>query len=312
MPRSSRASTPTLDADALADVDAAARDGIPRRVRGRASRNSATPDCMTRPAARRSGSSRCCARSSTRHGICRAGCTCPTRRCPHFSTKEPIVKPDGFVADLHRKPEVLQPARDITDAREPLGRPSYRPTSSGWSCSAWGPRPTPAAWPRPACARTASSRRRNWRRRDCCPRGVRERWSWRRQPSGGSVETLDALNRLPEAVTHRRADEHGGLGHHGTLRRSRRRSTPNLRWAASRAAATSTRLRLLMALECHLTGTDTEALAAVRRGGRDRERSPARLPNPIGVQRFPSYYWAPTVATWRRRRIGSARRSRAR
>ena len=91
--------------------------------------------------------------------------------------------------------------------------------------------------------------------------------------SGGSVETLDALGRLPPEAAHSRVDEHRRLGDHRAVRRRRR---PRAETEAGGVACRSYQhtLALLMALECHLTGADTGALAASVAAAADGERAP--------------------------------------
>jgi glucosamine 6-phosphate synthetase-like amidotransferase/phosphosugar isomerase protein len=170
------------------------------------------------------------------------------------------VKPDGFLADLHRKPEVL--ARLATQLA--TGNPwaqvvppdTDRVVLLGMGSSAYAGGVAAARMRAAgivATAELASSR--------LLPRWGTGALVVATSASGGSIETLDALDRLPEpvrtvaltntadsAIT-RKCDAVVNLD-----------AEPEIGGVACRSYQHT--LALLLALEYHLTGTDTAALAA--------------------------------------------------
>ncbi len=91
------------------------------------------------------------------------------------------VKPDGFARRPAPQTRGAAAARRDAGRRQPVGGRRCRQTSSEWSCSAWGPRRTPAASPPPGCARVGWSPPRSWPPRDCSRIGGREHSWWRRR-----------------------------------------------------------------------------------------------------------------------------------
>jgi hypothetical protein len=128
--------------------------------------------------------------------------------------------------------------------------------------------------------------------------------------SGGSVETLDSLSRLPAAVSTGRADQHACVGRYAALRcrrRPRRRTRRSVGWPA---AAANTPWRLLSALEWHLAGGDTVAQAESVTAAAAAAQLMTR--NPTGVPSFSRLLLGPTgshFAAPPHRRTDSARSS---
>jgi glucosamine 6-phosphate synthetase-like amidotransferase/phosphosugar isomerase protein len=169
------------------------------------------------------------------------------------------VKPDGFAADLHRKPEVLDGLATTLTEGNPWAavvRPDVeRVVLLGMGSSAYAGGVAAARMRARGLIVTselASSRLLP----DWGPGTLVVATS----ASGGSVETLDALSRLPEgvrtvaltntpdsAITQRCDDVVELLAY------------PEVGGVACRSYQHT--LALLMALECHLTGTDTAALS---------------------------------------------------
>ena len=245
-----------------------------------------------------------------RQGIYPAGCTCPTRHCPHCSTKGRHVKPDGFAADLHRKPEVLRRLAATLAAGNPWAEvvpPDVeRVVLLGMGSSAYAGGVAAArmrARGLVASSELASSQ--------LLPGWGAGTLVVATSASGGSVETLDALGRLPGRGAHGRADEHCGLGDHAAVRRRRR---PGGRARGRRGG--------LPQLPAHAGPADGARMPPRGRGhggagGSRSRRRPTRAhtcstPSPTGAQRFPSCCSARRAPTSPHRRTGSVRRSRAR
>lgn len=169
------------------------------------------------------------------------------------------MKPDGFAADLHRKPEVLQDLATTLAAGNPWAtavRPDFeRVVLLGMGSSAYAGG-VAAARMRARGLVVTSELASSQLLPDWGPRTLAVATS----ASGGSVETLDALSRLPEGVSTvaltntpgspitQRCDAVVDLA-----------AEPELGGVACRSYQHT--LALLMALECHLTGTDTAALS---------------------------------------------------
>ena len=170
------------------------------------------------------------------------------------------MKPDGFATDLYRKPEVLRRLASALAADNPWAEmvPAdvERVVLLGMGSSAYAGGVAAArmrARGLVASSELASSQ--------LLPGWGRRTLVVVTSASGGSVETIDALGRLPDAVTTvaltntpdsaitRRCDAVVELS-----------AEPEIGGVACRSYQHT--LALLMALECHLTGSDTAALAA--------------------------------------------------
>lgn len=170
------------------------------------------------------------------------------------------MKPDGFVADLYRKPEVLRHLAATFARGNPWSdvvSPNVdRVVLLGMGSSAYAG--GVAAARMRALGLTATS--------EMASSQLLPRWGARTlvvatSASGGSVETLDALSRLPEGVrtvaltntadsaVTRRCDAVVDLA-----------AEPEVGGVACRSYQHT--LALLLALEAHLAGTDTSALAS--------------------------------------------------
>ena len=111
------------------------------------------------------------------------------------------MKPDGFVADLRRKPEVLGRLAATLAAGNPWA--GVVPTRNRAGCPAGHGflglrgrcrrRADAGTWPRRG--------RPNWRPPGCFPTGAPGTLVVATSAGGGSVETLDALGRLPDGVS---------------------------------------------------------------------------------------------------------------
>ncbi|CAN5606054.1 SIS domain-containing protein [soil metagenome] len=170
------------------------------------------------------------------------------------------MKPDGFVADLYRKPEVLAQLATELAAGNPWAQvvppDTERVVLLGMGSSAYAGGIAAArlrAAGIVATSELASSR--------LLPRWGTGALVVATSASGGSVETLDALSRLPEpvrmvALTNTADSE---IAHRCdavvTLD-----AEPEVGGVACRSYQHT--LALLLALECHLAGTDTAILAA--------------------------------------------------
>ena len=171
------------------------------------------------------------------------------------------MKPDGFVADLRRKPEMLQRLATSMASGNPWSAVvppgTERAVLIGMGSSAYAGAVAAArlrAHGVVATAELASSR--------LMPAWGSGTLVVATSAGGGSVETLDALTRLPEAVTTVALTNTAG-----SPITSRCEAVVPLD-ADAEVGGVACRsyqhtLALLMALECHLTGTDTKALAAV-------------------------------------------------
>jgi fructoselysine-6-P-deglycase FrlB-like protein len=169
------------------------------------------------------------------------------------------VKPDGFAADLYRKPEVLQRLAARLNARNPWASavPAgiERVVLLGMGSSAFGG--GVAAARMRAKGVVASS--------ELASSSLIPRWGERTvvvatSASGGSAETLDALNRLPKGV-HTVALTNTA----GSPITERCDAVVDLA-AEAEVGGVACRsyqhtLALLLALECHLTDVRTDALA---------------------------------------------------
>ena len=218
-------------------------------------------------------------------GIYRDGCTFPMRPCPLSSTKgasrearwirrRPAPQARGAAAGSPRR-----------WPREPVGATWCRPASSGWSCSGMGSSAYAggvAAARMRARGLVASSELASSR---LLPDWGAGTLVVATSASGGSVETLDALGRLParritvaltntpgSAIT-QRCDAVVDLA-----------AEPEVGGVACRSYQHT--LALLMALECHLTGADTAALAAAVAAAADRERPPDRHRSRLATRGF--------------------------
>ena len=154
------------------------------------------------------------------------------------------------------------------------GRMWCRRISSEWSCWGWDRRRMRVGWRRRGCALGASSLRRNWR-----PRNYSRDWGEgtlvvATSASGGSAETLDALERLPHGV-HTVALTNTA----GSAIAKRCRSVvelaaePEVGGVACRSYQHT--LALLLALECQLVGYRLRRARARSRFVGGRERVPA-------------------------------------
>lgn len=170
------------------------------------------------------------------------------------------MKPDGFLTDLHRKPDVLARLATQLAAGNPWAQvvppDTDRVVLLGMGSSAYAGGVAAARMRAAgivAASELASSR--------LLPRWGTGTLVVATSASGGSVETLDALDRLPEpvrtvaltntadsAIT-RRCDAVVAL-----------EAEPEIGGVACRSYQHT--LALLLALQCHLSGTDTAALAA--------------------------------------------------
>jgi glucosamine 6-phosphate synthetase-like amidotransferase/phosphosugar isomerase protein len=170
------------------------------------------------------------------------------------------VKSDGFLADLHRKPDVLARLATQLSTGNPWAQvvppQTDRVVLLGMGSSAYAGGVAAARMRAAgiiATSELASSR--------LLPRWGTGTLVVATSASGGSIETLDALDRLPEpvrtvaltntadsAIT-RTCDAVVAL-----------EAEPEIGGVACRSYQHT--LALLLALECHLTGTDTAALAA--------------------------------------------------
>jgi len=170
------------------------------------------------------------------------------------------VKPDGFAADLRRKPEVLRRLATTLAARNPwaevVPKNIDRVVLLGMGSSAYAG--GVAAARMRAKGLTVTS--------DLASSMLLPDWGAgtlvvATSASGGSVETLDAIGRLP-AAAHTVALTNTA----GSAITERCRDVvelaaePEVGGVACRSYQHT--LALLLALECHLTGTDTTALAA--------------------------------------------------
>ncbi len=228
--------------------------------------------------------------------ICPGGCTYPTRRCLRCSTKES----DREARRVRRRS--ASQARGAAAvcrrhcATATRGRRWYSPTSNASCCLAWGRRRTPREWPQPACGRGASSQCRNWRRHDCLPSWGTGTLVVATSASGGSVETLDALTRLPAGV---RTVALTNTADSAITERCDAVVTLDAQPEVGGVACRSYQhtLALLIALEAHLTGYGHRV--AVGDGGHRcrRDRTPDRhrirlaprgFRTPAGTVRFPS------------------------
>jgi glucosamine 6-phosphate synthetase-like amidotransferase/phosphosugar isomerase protein len=170
------------------------------------------------------------------------------------------VKPDGFVADLHRKPEILQRLATALAAGNPWAdavTPDVeRVVLLGMGSSAYAGGVAAArmrARGLVALSELASSRLLP----DWGPGTLVVATS----ASGGSVETLDALSRLPEGVrTVALTNTPGSAITQRCDAVVELAAEPEVGGVACRSYQHT--LALLMALECHLTGSDTAALSA--------------------------------------------------
>jgi glucosamine 6-phosphate synthetase-like amidotransferase/phosphosugar isomerase protein len=169
------------------------------------------------------------------------------------------VKPDGFAADLYRKPEVVRRLAATLAAENPWAqvvRPDVeRVVLLGMGSSAYAG--GVAAARMRARGLTVTS--------ELASSTLLPDWGEgtlvvATSASGGSVETLDALGRLPDAV-----DTIALTNTPGSAITERCRAVVGL-GAESEVGGVACRsyqhtLALLLALECHLVGTDTAALA---------------------------------------------------
>ncbi len=170
------------------------------------------------------------------------------------------MKPEGFAADLRRKPEVLQRLARSLAAENPWAAVVPPGTSRvvlvGMGSSAYAGAVAAArmrARGLMATSELASSR--------LLPSWGPGTLVVATSAGGGSVETLDALSRLPDTVTTVALTNTPGSAVTSrcdgvvTLE-----ADPEVGGVACRSYQHT--LALLIALECHLTGTDTTALVA--------------------------------------------------
>jgi glucosamine 6-phosphate synthetase-like amidotransferase/phosphosugar isomerase protein len=168
------------------------------------------------------------------------------------------VKPDGFVADLHRKPEVLQRLATTLAAGNPwvdaVPQDVERVVLLGMGSSAYAGGVAAArmrAHGLVASSELASSR--------LLPGWGPGTLVVATSASGGSVETLDALSRLPDGV--RTVALTNTPGSAITQRCDAVvELAAELEVGGVACRSYQHTLALLMALECHLTGSDTATL----------------------------------------------------
>ncbi|RDH74198.1 SIS domain-containing protein [Mycolicibacterium moriokaense] len=169
------------------------------------------------------------------------------------------MKPDGFAADLYRKPEVLQRLAAILGAGNPwrdvVPRGVERVVLLGMGSSAYAGGVAAArmrARGVVAASELASS--------TFIPRWGANTLVVATSASGGSAETLDALARLPEP-THTVAltNTAGSAIAQECDAVVDLAAEPEIGGVACRSYQHT--LALLLALECHLTGASTDALA---------------------------------------------------
>ena len=170
------------------------------------------------------------------------------------------MKPDGFLADLHRKPDVL--ARLATQLA--TGNPwaavvppdTDRVVLLGMGASAYAGGVAAARMRAAGIVATselASSR--------LLPRWGTGTLVVATSASGDSIETLDALDRLPESVRTVALTNTADSAITGKCDAVvALEAEPEIGGVACRSYQHT--LALLLALECHLSGTDTAALAA--------------------------------------------------
>ncbi|MBJ7340684.1 SIS domain-containing protein [Mycolicibacterium sp.] len=169
------------------------------------------------------------------------------------------MKPDGFATDLHRKPDVLDRlAATLADGNpwtEVVPRDVERVVLLGMGSSAYAGGVAAArmrAHGVVATSELASSR--------LLPRWGADTLVVATSASGGSIETLDALGRLPDTVnTVALTNTPGSTITERCGAVVDLAAEPELGGVACRSYQHT--LALLMALECHLLGGDTGALA---------------------------------------------------
>lgn len=170
------------------------------------------------------------------------------------------MKPDGFLADLRRKPELLRRLATSLAAGNPWSTvvppETTRVVLVGMGSSAYAGGVAAArmrAHGILATSELASSR--------LLPAWGPGTLAVATSASGGSIETLDTLTRLPESVTTvaltNTAASAITVGCDAVVTLD---ADPEVGGVACRSYQHT--LALLMALECHLTGTDTTELAA--------------------------------------------------
>jgi glucosamine 6-phosphate synthetase-like amidotransferase/phosphosugar isomerase protein len=170
------------------------------------------------------------------------------------------VKPDGFLADLHRKPDVLARLATQLSTGNPWAQvvppDTDRVVLLGMGSSAYAGGVAAARMRAAGIVATselASSR--------LLPRWGTGTLVVATSASGGSIETLYALDRLPEPV---RTVALTNTADSAITRTCDAVVTldaePEIGGVACRSYQHT--LALLLALECHLTGTDAAALAA--------------------------------------------------
>ena len=108
-----------------------------------------------------------------------------------------IVKPDGFAADVYRKPDVLRGLASTLAAGNPWASVVPTRRRPGGACSEWALRRTRAASPRPGCVRVAWSATSELASSRLLPGWGSGTLVVATSASGGSVETLDALGDSP-------------------------------------------------------------------------------------------------------------------
>ncbi len=291
-----------------------------RRWRGRpssmpthgTSRRWDTPTCTTPHRCGPSGCSRCCAKSSTRQGICRAGCMYPTRRCPHCSTRgAPGEALTVSPPTSRRKPEVLGRLADTLAAENPWASvvpagPLERVVLLGMGSSAYAG--GVAAARMRARGLVAVSELASSATASRLGTGHARRGDLGQRRVGGDPRRAEPA---ADRGHHGRADQHGGVGHHPAVRRGGRTATPTPKVGGVACRSYQHTLALLIALELHLAGADIDALA-------DRHRSQAATASAHLLDTEAD--WRPEACRtrsgarpapiWPRRRTGSARPSR--
>jgi fructoselysine-6-P-deglycase FrlB-like protein len=220
------------------------------------------------------------------------------------------VKPDGFATDLYRKPEVLQRLAASLSERNPwdeaVPADVERVVLLGMGSSAYAGGVAAArmrAKGLVASSELASSQ--------SLPAWGERTLVVATSASGGSAETLTALNRLPigvhtvaltntagSAITER-CDAVVDLA-----------AEPEVGGVACRSYQHT--LAMLLALECHLTGVDSGALANSVALSADASAYLLDTESDWRLE-VPEPLLGPSGGcTWRRRQTGSVRRSRAR
>jgi fructoselysine-6-P-deglycase FrlB-like protein len=216
------------------------------------------------------------------------------------------VKPDGFAADVYRKPEVLGRLAATLVAGNPwadaVPRDVERVVLVGMGSSAYAGG-VAAARIRPhglvVSSELASSQ--------LLPGWGSGALVVATSASGGSVETLDALGRLPDAVhTIALTNTPGSAITERCHTVVELAAEPEVGGVACRSYQHT--LALLLALECHLLGRDTSALVASIAAAAEASDHLISTESDCG-QHFPSSYWGLRAPTSPHPPTGSAQLS---